>query len=149
MQAENCRRGLLANDTQIIQGTIGEVVFRNPQTGFSVYKFSPDNMLEQVITIVGTIPEMSAGECLRIAGRWAKHGKFGMQFQVDEFQFMIPVTKKGLIRYLSSGLIKGVGLTTATWIVERFGMSTVDVLDNNIERLLEINGMGKRKLVLI
>lgn len=82
---------------------------------------------------------------LELNGKW-ENSKYGLQYTVDSFREIIPKTKEGIAAYLSSGLIQGVGPATATWIVSKFGLDTLEVLEHESERLLEVRGITQKKL---
>ncbi|MCL5027840.1 MAG: ATP-dependent RecD-like DNA helicase [Bacteroidetes bacterium] len=123
-----------------IHGIIDIYVYHNNETGYSVVK------LEDGTTIVGILPHFNAGEAVELSGEWINHSKFGRQFRVESFKTHLPATEEGIIKFLGSRIIKGIGERTAKKIVERFGDKTLDILDNNIERLGEIRGFSKRKI---
>ncbi len=123
-----------------IQGIIDSYVYRNSESGYSVVR------LEDGTTATGIIPNFNCGESVELNGGWITHSKFGRQFKVESFIIHPPKTKEGIIKFLSSRIIKGIGERTAKKIVERFGDKTLDILDNNIERLGEIKGFSRRKI---
>jgi len=84
----------------------------------------------QPVTIVGYIPGITEGELLRCKGEWKRNGKWGEQFAVETFESLMPTTEIGIVRYLSSGMVSGIGKTFAERIVRKFGRNTLDVLDN-------------------
>jgi exodeoxyribonuclease V alpha subunit len=88
---------------------------------------------------------MQEGESLSISGEWQMHNRYGKQFSVDQWERLLPVTKEGLIRYLSSGLIKGIGPVTAARIVDYFGLDALAIMDNEPHRLQEVDGIGAKK----
>ena len=89
------------------------------------------------------------GQNLKLLGEWVLHPQFGQQFKVQECEEIVPSSIVGIERYLSSGVISGIGPVTAKKIVEKFGEKTLNILDNNIERLKEIEGIGAKKITLI
>jgi exodeoxyribonuclease V alpha subunit len=97
------------------------------------------------VTIVGSFPPMQEGESLLVSGQWQVHNRYGKQFSVDQWERLLPATKEGLIRYLSSGLIKGIGPVTAARIVDYFGLDTLGIMENEPHRLQEIEGIGAKK----
>ena len=125
---------------QTLLGTIDVYVFRNNDTGYSVIK------LEDGSTVVGILPKFSSGEAVEFNGEWITHSKFGRQFNAEGFKMNLPVTKEGIIKFLGSRIIKGIGERTAKKIVDKFGTQTIDILDNNIERLNEVKGFSRRKI---
>ena len=129
-----------------LTGVIDEIVFENQDNGYVVAKLKVD---KEIVTIVGNIPYIIEGQNLKLQGQWITHPKFGKQFQVKSCEEILPTSVKGIERYLASGVIPGIGPITAKKIVGRFGEETLEVLDNNIDRLREIEGIGEKKLELI
>ncbi len=97
-------------------------------------------------SIVGYVDRVTPGEMLRLTGSWATHPKYGRQFQVATFDREMPATVNGIRRYLASGMIKGVGGVLATRMVDAFGEKVLDILDSEPEKLLAVEGLGKKKL---
>lgn len=131
---------------QEIQGVVEDIVFQNEENGYVVSRIKDG---KETITIVGCIPYISEGQNLKLSGEWVLHPQFGQQFKVLICEEIIPSSIIGMERYLSSGIIAGIGPVTAKKIVEKFGEKTLEVLDNNIERLKEIEGIGEKKIALI
>lgn len=125
-----------------ITGVVEEVVFRNAVNAFTVIDISIGG---EMVTAVGELPEISVGEKVVLTGTWGMHPSFGRQFKVERFERYMPDTAAQFLKYLSSGAIKGVGPKTATYIVERFGDATFDVIENDPERLTFIKGISKDK----
>ncbi len=126
-----------------ITGNIDVYRFYDEDSGYSVIK------LENGKTVVGILPHFNAGESVEFTGEWGIHQKFGEQFKAESFRVLYPDTSEGIIKFLSSRIIKGIGERTAKKIVSRFGAKTIDILDNHIERLLEISGFGSKKIETI
>ncbi|MHB1314013.1 MAG: SF1B family DNA helicase RecD2 [Christensenellales bacterium] len=129
-----------------IHGTIEEIVFRNEENGFTVLEIDCD---DELVTVVGCIPAVQPGEVLRAFGEWVMHRDYGRQFKAQNFESEIPASLDALERYLSSGLIKGVGPVTAREIVSRFKMDTIHVLSEEPHRLREISGIGEIRAQII
>ncbi|MGD0783577.1 MAG: helix-hairpin-helix domain-containing protein, partial [Candidatus Aminicenantales bacterium] len=129
---------------ETLEGTIESVLFFNPDNGYSVLKLTADDGIRS--TIVGTFPPFSAGERLKLAGDWETSPKFGPQFKAASFQAVLPTGLKGIEKYLSCGLIKGIGPALAARILAKFGDRTLDVLDRQPERMTEVQGIGAAKL---
>ncbi len=127
-----------------LEGTIERIVFYSPDTGYTVCKFSLAD--GQNISIVGSFPPLSPGEFLKIKGKWEVNPKFGNQFKVETFLPVLPSSVKGIEKFLSSGLIWGVGPVLAKSIIQRFGERTMDILTHNPDKLREIEGIGPVKL---
>lgn len=125
-----------------LQGTVEDVVFSNEETGFTVIDMSVDG---ELITAVGVLPTLSAGETLRVTGHWDYHHSFGRQFKIEECERQMPKTSADMLKYLSSGTIKGIGPKIAAKIVEKFGEDTFNILENNPELLSTIKGISKDK----
>ncbi|MFC2169410.1 ATP-dependent RecD-like DNA helicase [Acidobacteriota bacterium] len=126
------------------EGTIEQVLFCSPDTGYTVCKFSQED--GEVLTIVGKFPPISPGEILKIKGKWEINPRFGKQFRVENFIPVLPSSVKGIEKFLSSGLIKGIGPVLARRIVWEFGSRTIDILSKNPEKLTEVEGVGRVKL---
>jgi exodeoxyribonuclease V alpha subunit len=126
-----------------MRGVVENVVYESPE--FTVADFLPEGQLLPV-RIVGPLPGVAAGASLLVSGSWTVHPQYGEQFRVENFAPEAPRTEEGLARYLGSGLIPGIGPALAGRIVERFGLEALTVMDNNVERLLEVPGIGPRKL---
>lgn len=129
-----------------IQCTVEEIVFQNSDNGYVVAKVKNGN---EKITIVGTIPYITEGQNLKMTGQWVIHPQFGQQFKVEGCEEMLPATLTGIERYLSSGIITGIGPVTAKKIVEKFGEQTFEILENDISKLREIEGIGEKKIEII
>lgn len=125
-----------------IEGTIEDVVYTNPENGYSVIDISCDKTL---VTAVGIMPSCSAGEKIKLKGQWTKHPTFGKQFKATSCERSMPKTAGDMLRYLSGGTIKGIGPATAAKIVERFGEDTFEIMENSPFRLAEIRGITKEK----
>ncbi len=131
---------------EALNGIVERIVFKSSDTGYTVIKFRENNIIH---TAVGVLPHVKEGQNLKIIGSWVNHSQFGKQFKVEECEEILPTSKDGIEKYLSSGIIQGIGPVTAKKIVNKFGEDTLNILDNNIERLKEIEGIGKKKLETI
>jgi len=131
-----------------LQGIVERVTYHDESAGFTVARLSvPGN--RDLVTIVGRFPAIAAGQTLRLSGHWREHPKFGSQFQIVSAQETKPATLTGLEKYLGSGLIKGIGPVTAKRIVAHFGLETLAVIEEQSERLIEVSGIGKGRVVMI
>jgi exodeoxyribonuclease V alpha subunit len=101
------------------------------------------------MTVVGSFASIQAGQTLQLKGVWGEHPKYGLQFQVAQYQETKPATITGIEKYLGSGLIKGVGAVTAKRIVAHFGLKTLDIIETEIGRLSEVPGIAKKRIALI
>ena len=125
-----------------LSGTAEAVTFRNEESGFTVLDFACGG---ELITAVGVLPQISPGEELRLMGRWGFHQTFGRQFNAQFCERGMPTTQNEVLKYLSSGVIRGVRGVTAQRIVETFGDETINVLENNPRRLSTIRGITPEK----
>ena len=126
----------------VISGTVEGIVFRNAENGYSVLDVSSDGKL---ITAVGMLSCVEPGEELKIKGSWVNHPTFGRQFKVESCERKIPKSADDMLRYLSSGAIKGIGPATALKIVEKFGDETFEILENSSHLLAQIKGISSDK----
>lgn len=126
-----------------LKGKVEEIVFRNEENGYTVLNLDADGKL---ITAVGIFPIVSEGECLELMGEYKTNKRFGEQFSVTDVQVSRPEDTFGIYRYLSSGLFKGIGEKLASDIVDRFGMHSLDILENDPQKLRQITGIGAKKL---
>jgi exodeoxyribonuclease V alpha subunit len=129
-----------------IQGTVEDIVFHNEENGYIIAHI---NDSKEHITVVGVVPYIIEGQNLKLSGEWVNHPQFGKQFRITYCEEVIPSSIAGIEKYLASGVIQGIGPITAKKIVQRFGEDTMNVLDNEIERLKEIDGVGQKKIQLI
>lgn len=128
---------------EAFSGTVEDCTFRNEETGFTVLDISAED--GELVTVVGVLPDIAPGEEVRFYGRWDTHAKFGKQFRAESVERKMPETVAQMLKYLSSGAVKGIGPSTAEKIIEAFGEDTFRVLGENPERLSEIKGISKRK----
>ncbi len=127
-------------------GTVERIRFRAEDTGYSVLLVQPDNADFARVAVVGHLSSIREGERVRFAGDWKEHPRFGRQFHAQSANPLPPTTLEGIEKYLASGIIKNIGPALARRIVEHFGEKSLDVLDNQPERLQEVNGLGAKKL---
>ncbi|MBI2252282.1 MAG: AAA family ATPase, partial [Armatimonadetes bacterium] len=126
-----------------LEGIIDNITYHSKETHYAVAKLKTiDN---KAITITGVFPIINIGAHYRISGDWYFHNIYGKQFQVKNFEELIPQTLKGLERYLGSGLIKGIGKSTAEKLVKHFKFEILNILENNYQKLMEIPGIGEYK----
>ena len=125
-----------------ISGVVSHVTFTNKENGFTVLELESG---DELVTAVGVMPELNAGELLELSGYWDFHASFGRQFKVEMCERRMPASAGDILRYLSSGGVKGIGPKTAVKVVERFGEETFEVLENEPERLAQIKGISLEK----
>ncbi len=133
-----------------LSGSVTRVTYYNAENGYCVLRIKPDEDAlsqdkEGLVTVTGNLPELVIGEYLQLSGEWVKHPKHGVQFKVDILEQTMPVTLEGIRRYLSSGLLKGVGPAFAERIVSHFGEKTIEIIDKHPERLREVADIGPKR----
>ncbi len=133
---------------ETLSGILERIVYENPENGYTVGRFSARGHPE-LITIVGNLASVNAGESLLLSGEWANNPKYGLQFQIDRYETIQPANVLGIRKYLSSGMIKGIGPKMATRIVSKFGMDTIDVIEQTPEKLAGVPGIGKKRVKMI
>lgn len=131
---------------QELQGTVESIVFQNEENGYVVARFKEN---KEIITIVGCVPYINEGQFLKLNGDWIVHPQFGKQFKVEISEEVMPSSLIGIERYLSSGVISGIGPVTAKKIIEKFKEDTLRILEEAPERLKEIGGLGQKRINLI
>jgi exodeoxyribonuclease V alpha subunit len=132
---------------EILEGILERITFYSSETSYLIGRLGRQG--KDNITFVGYFPSLHEGENLRLKGEWKVHPRYGRQFQVKEWETIIPTTRKGLERFLASGLIKGVGAHTAGLLVEHFGLEALEIIEKTPQRLQEISGIGPKKAALI
>lgn len=125
-----------------VTGVIEEVTFQNESNGWTVVDLSVDN---QLLTAVGVMPGINAGETVTLTGTYTIHPSFGRQFKVTAFSRAMPETTEQIYKYLASGVIKGIGPKKAMTIVDKFGSDTLYVLENESERLSSLKGISEEQ----
>lgn len=130
---------------ETIVGYIERITFQNMENGYTVAHLKIKSFKE-LVCIVGTMPTILPGVTVRCKGTWKQHLVHGRQFIVSEYQIEAPADLIGITKYLGSGLIKGIGPKYATRIVEKFGIDTLNIIDQSAESLLEIPGLGEKRV---
>ena len=131
---------------EVLEGLVEAIIFKSEDTGYIVSKVTAN---KELITVVGIMPLIKEGQQISFKGSWINHKQFGRQFNVEEYHELLPSSAKEIEKYLSTGIIHGIGPVTAKKIVDKFGDKTLDILDNNIERLKEVDGIGEKKFNII
>ena len=129
-----------------LEATVEGTVFRNEENGYSVLTVRSGR---SEVTVIGTLPELSPGEQAVFSGEWTEHRTYGRQFRCVSCELKVPTTLLGIERFLGSGLIHGVGPSTASLIVAAFGEDTLTVLSEHPERLCEVRGIGRKRALMI
>jgi len=131
-----------------LTGVVERLTYTNPDNGYTVARFQAGGRFG-LVTIVGQLADVHPGARLKLEGRWKTHPKYGEQFEIERYVEEMPATVEGIKRYLGSGLIKGIGPKMARRIAERFGTYTLDVIETDIGRLAEVEGIGRKRVKMI
>lgn len=121
---------------------VERITYQNAENGYTVLKCAAKNY-KDLVTVVGTMPDTHVGSVLSLEGMWKMDSRYGRQFSVEKFEETLPATVYGIEKYLGSGLIKGVGPKFAKRIVAKFGKDTLDIIEENPDALIEVEGIGK------
>ncbi|MBD2628994.1 SF1B family DNA helicase RecD2 [Trichormus variabilis] len=133
---------------ETITGVVERLTFYSEESGYTVARLTRSS-IKDLTTIVGSFANIQPGQTLQLTGFWRDHPQYGSQFQVINYKETKPATLTGIEKYLGSGLIKGVGPVTAKRIVAHFGTETLEIIENQIDRLIEVNGIAKKRIKLI
>jgi exodeoxyribonuclease V alpha subunit len=131
-----------------LQGQLERITYHNEENHYTIAKLKVKGQRD-LVTIVGCIVSMTPGEVLRLKGDWDSHPKYGEQFKVVSYETVTPATVKGIERYLGSGLIKGIGPVMAKRLVNKFGLETLEIIENSADRLKEVEGIGEKRIDMI
>lgn len=129
-----------------INGVVEDIIYKNIANGYTVLNIDNDGILT---TCVGKTASLNEGEYVELEGEYTKNGKYGEQFSFNDIKISAPNSLEGIKRYLSSGLIKGIGPVTAEAIVEKFKKDTLAIIEFNPERLAEVKGVSITKALSI
>ncbi|EFL15204.1 exodeoxyribonuclease V, alpha subunit [Streptomyces sp. C] len=133
----------------VVEGVLERITYANEESGYTVARVDTGRGAGDLLTVVGSLLGAQPGESLRMEGRWGSHPQYGRQFSVENYSTILPATIQGIRRYLGSGLIKGIGPRIADRIVEHFGLDTLDVIEAEPKRLIEVPGLGPKRTKLI
>ena len=134
-------------ETQLV-GVIDRVIYSSPENGFSVFALKVSGAHEPV-TVCGALGALHQGTQVTLKGTWGFHPKFGRQFQATDCCTQLPASASGIEKYLSSGLIKGIGPKFAQKLVAAFGDQTLEIIDKDPQRLLRVEGVGHKRVEAI
>jgi len=129
--------------TTTLTGVLTDITFSNEDNGFTVARLKFEGS-DKPSVCVGVLTTVERGQTLRVTGQWRQHKRFGAQFAVEGYEVVRPTTIEGIEMLLGSGLIANIGSVRAKRIIEVFGLQTLDILDNDPARLLEVDGIGKK-----
>lgn len=128
----------------VLRGIVERVTFHNEDNGYCILKVQPDQKRD-VITLMGKVPRVVAGERFEAEGKWEHHRDFGAQFRADVLRLAPPDSAEGMERYLGSGLIDGIGPAYASRLIKKFGPKVFDIIENESARLEGVEGIGKKR----
>ncbi|MFH2092846.1 MAG: ATP-dependent RecD-like DNA helicase [Pseudomonadota bacterium] len=131
-----------------LKGIIERVTFSGEDSAFCVCRLKVKGE-KNLVTIVGNMMNPLPGEMVELCGKWITHPKFGDQFHIEQYKTVMPATALGIQKYLGSGLIKGIGPVMAKRIVTQFGIQSLEIIENQINRLSEVNGIGQKRIDMI
>ena len=131
------------NELVSIEGTVEKIIYHNDNNGYVVCELLAFS--DELYTVCGEMPYLAAGETIKAMGDFITHPQFGRQFKVEYYEKQLPTNATSILKYLSSGTIKGIGPVTARHIVDKYGEDTFDVLENHPEWLSDVNGISARK----
>ncbi|MBQ4064508.1 MAG: ATP-dependent RecD-like DNA helicase [Clostridia bacterium] len=126
-----------------LTGSIENIIYQNDETGYTVCELAASD--DDLVTLVGIMPFMGIGETVKVLGRWELHASFGRQFKVEYYEKHLPSDEVAMLKYLSSGAIKGIGPVLAQRIIDKFGADAFDVIENNPEWLADVDGITRKK----
>nr|WP_300662269.1 ATP-dependent RecD-like DNA helicase [uncultured Acetatifactor sp.] len=131
-----------------IRCVVERITYQNPENGYSVLRVHVKGY-DDLVTVVGNLLDANVGSVLLVEGNWKVDSRYGKQFMAEKWEETLPATVYGMEKYLGSGLIKGVGPVYARKIVQKFGIDTFAVIEDNIEVLIEVPGIGKKRIQMI
>jgi len=131
-----------------LKGQIERITYTNDENGYTVAKVKISGR-KDLVTVVGTLLVPIPGEVIEVKGNWMNHPRYGEQFKVEHYKSLVPASVYGIEKYLGSGLIKGIGPIMAKRIVEKFDKKTLEVIEEEIEKLAQVDGIGKKRIEMI
>ncbi|RLB90805.1 MAG: ATP-dependent RecD-like DNA helicase, partial [Deltaproteobacteria bacterium] len=134
--------------SQTLEGQVDRIVYSNDQNLYTVVRLKAKGIPEPV-TVVGRLAGTTPGQEIRVSGKWETHTKYGRQFRANSYSISLPVQVQGIRKYLGSGLIQGIGPEMANRLVKRFGEKTLEVIEQRPKDLLDVEGIGEKRLQMI
>ena len=131
-----------------VRGQVERITYCNEENGYTIAKMRIQGRGD-LVTVVGTFFSIMPGEVLKLKGQWSSHPRYGEQFKMSAYESLVPATAKGIEKYLGSGMIRGIGPVMAKRLVGHFGVETLDIIDHAIEKLLEVSGIGEKRVDMI
>ncbi len=131
-----------------IDGTLEHITFYNEQNHYTIARLKTA-FPQTTVTIVGNLPKTLVGETIRLTGQWTTHHRYGQQFKFETAEILLPATIDGIRNYLNSGVLRGIGPSTADKIIAQFGEQTFHIIEKEPEKLTQIEGIGEKKASMI
>ena len=125
-----------------LEGIVSSIIYQNEENGYTILRLDVKN---EEMTVVGTMPDVSPGECLHLRGRWVRHATYGQQFKAEVVERRMPEGSKEIYHYLASGAVKGIGKATARLLMDAFGEEVLTVIELQPERLEIIRGISPKR----
>lgn len=134
--------------TYNLTGQIERITYSNEENGFTIARVKVSGRRD-LVTVVGNLMSPMPGEIIKMQGEWTSHPKYGEQFKLVRYKTSVPATVYGIQKYLGSGLIRGIGPVMAGRIVKKYGKNSLDIIENEIEKLAQVDGIGKKRIEMI
>ncbi|MBI4767085.1 MAG: ATP-dependent RecD-like DNA helicase [Deltaproteobacteria bacterium] len=131
-----------------LEGSIERISFYNEENHFTIARLKIKGE-KDTIPIIGQLFSVTPGEVLKISGYFEQHPKYGRQIRIESYESLIPATLPGIEKYLGSGLVRGIGPEMAKRIVKRFGLSTLEIIEQDIRQLSKVEGVGPKRIAQI
>lgn len=131
-----------------IRCVVERITYQNPENGYTILKCRVKDYAE-LVPVIGNLLDVNVGSVLLVEGNWKVDAKYGRQFVAESWEETLPATVYGMEKYLGSGLIKGVGPKFAKRIVQKYGIDTFTIIEDNVELLLEVEGIGRKRVQMI
>ncbi|HOO80621.1 MAG TPA: ATP-dependent RecD-like DNA helicase, partial [Lachnospiraceae bacterium] len=131
-----------------IRCVVERITYQNPENGYTILKCRVKDYAD-LVPVVGSLLDANVGSVLLVEGNWKVDTKYGRQFIAENWEETLPATVYGMEKYLGSGLIKGVGPKFAKRIVQKYGVDTFNVIEDNVQVLMEVDGIGNKRVQMI
>jgi exodeoxyribonuclease V alpha subunit len=131
-----------------LEGELERITYFNAESHYTIAKLKTSKA-NSLVTIVGTMTAVRAGQFLKVEGTWETHPKYGQQFRVRSYKETLPATIEGAKKYLKSGIVKGIGPSTADRLINHFKSDIFTIIERHPARLVEVDGIGEAKAALI
>ena len=131
-----------------IRCVVERITYQNPENGYTILKCRVKDYAD-LVPVIGNLLDVNVGSVLLVEGNWKVDSKYGRQFVAESWEETLPATVYGMEKYLGSGLIKGVGPKFAKRIVQKFGVDTFTIIEDNVQLLIEVEGIGNKRVQMI